>query len=171
VASGDVFESVRVRDFIPQNGFTQDPHKLRAVAFTAGYPLRKADNDGFYLVFKVWNNGSPLTTGITVEITTVDDPNNSAPGAVYRLGVSGAKLVSGTTNLGSLVMGTETLVNVTGASTNGVFTTTALAITTANLNTPAAGNLVALYIRRNGGNAADTHTGEILVTNVVIKDT
>lgn len=173
MATGDVFESLHPRDLVPQNGLIQDPHKLRAVGPLGGYPLRKAGNDGVYVSFKVPNNGTPLPTGITVEVTTVDDQNtgNGDPGKVFRLGVSGAKVVSGTTNLTTVAMGAETTADVTANATSGIATITSLAITKANLGTPVAGDIVILFLRRVGTHANDTHGGEVLVTNVVIKDT
>ena len=181
MASGDVFESIKPKDVFPQNGQPQDSNKLRSVGYLQGYPLRKSGTDGFYTTFRVPTNGAPLSTGVTVKLRVVEDPNNTAPGLVYQLGVSGAKVVSGTTNLGTgpnpspanpVAMGAETTATLTAPVTQGIVTELSFAITTANLNTPVAGDDVILYVRRLGTSATDTaQGGELLILSIVVKDT
>jgi hypothetical protein len=171
MATGDVFDVFRPESYVPQNGLVSDPNKLRTVGYLRGYPLKKVDNDGFYLIVRIPANGTPVPTGLTLKIATVDDPNNASVGLVYRLGISGARLISGTTNVGSVTLGTETTADVTAAATSGIITVTSMAITKANLNTVAASDEVLLYIRRIGTHANDTHTGEVLVLDVTVTDT
>ena len=171
MASGDVFESIKPRDFIPQNGVVYDPTKPRQVGQVFGYPLRKAANDGFYCIVRLASNGTPMSTGLTIQVLTVDDPNNADPGKVFQLGVSGARLVSNTTNVGTVAMGAEVTANVTANAASGVVTATSIAIPKASLGNPPAGELLELFIRRVGTASADTHSGEVLVLGVVASDT
>ena len=170
MATGDRIDIVAPQRFVTENGsLTMSP--LRVVGGVAGFAMAKQDNSGFQFTTRVPTNGTPLSTGLTFQVLLVDDPNNSDPGKVARFGVTVKKLASGTDDLTQTGAGTETAGNATMNATSGVVTALSLAVTTANADSPSAGDLLLVRIRRIGSNAADTHRGVPLVLQVTVSDT
>jgi hypothetical protein len=179
VASGDIFTSLQPRDLFYGNG-PQQALLERTDGPVGGLPLGKAGvtnkvatagGDTWYSQFRVNVNGTPLSTGATVQLLWTDDPQNPSPGNVAVVGVSMARLQSGTTDYASVSWGTETTVQLTAPSTPTVATLTAAAVTKANMGTPSAGDFVALRIRRLPNNSSDTHAGRVLLLGASIQDT
>lgn len=169
MATGDRIDIVPPQRFVRENGVPQrDP--LMLVGGVLGLPLSKQDN-GFQFLTRVPTNGTPLSTGLTFQILLVDEPNNSDPGKVVRLGVTVKKIASGTDDLTQTGAGTEGAVNVTMPSTSGVAIVGSVAITTSNADSPSAGDLLLVRVRRIGSNAADTHKGVVCVAQVTVSDT
>lgn len=170
MATGDRIDIVAPHRFVTENG-TPQLFPLRTVGAVVGFPLVKQDNSGFWFTTRVPTNGTPLSTGLTFQLLLVDDPSNSDPGKVVRLGVTVKKLASTTDDLTSTGVGTETVGTATMNATSGVVTALSLAVTTANADAPSAGDLLLVRIRRTGTNASDTHKGVVLVAQVTVSDT
>jgi len=80
--------------------------------------------------------------------------------------------VSGTSDLTSTSAATEVGVSITMPSTAGVVILTDTAIANAALPASlAAGDRILVTIRRIGSNAADTHSGRVILGNVTVSDT
>jgi hypothetical protein len=171
MASGDEIAYLRPLDLTPENGPPHAPELQRLVGGVLGRLLRKQDAAGYQSVLRIPSNGTPLGTGLTLQLATVDDPSNADPGKVYRLGVTVKKLASGTDNLTQTGAGTEATADVTADATSGELILTNVAVTTANADSPAAGDLVLVRIRRIGSHANDTHTGVPLLLGVSVRDT
>lgn len=169
MAANDRIDIVPPQRFVAENGNPTD-FRLRQSGVFLGFPMADADG-GFCFVSRVPNNGTPLSTGLTFQLLLVDDPNNSDPGRVARFGVTVKKITGGTDDLTATGAGTETAGNATMNATAGVTTALSLAVTTANADSLAAGDLILVRIRRIASNAADTHRGVVLVTQVTVSDT
>ena len=170
MATGDRIDHVRPRDLCPE-GTILEAAPLVASGNLLGVPLEKLDSKGFSFHVRVPTNGTPLSTGLTFQLALVDDPNNSDPGKVVRIGIAVKVLASGTDDLTTTGAGTEQFFTGTMNATTGVITLVSAAIANANLDSAAAGSLLLVRIRRNGSNAADTHNGRVLLTNITVSDT
>lgn len=169
MASGDQIDILRPADFTPEKGLSRDPGKFLEAGGILGRPLQKGD--GWQALVRVPSGGTPLGTGLTVQVATADEANNSDPSKVYRLGLSFKKIASGTDNLGSSGFGTESTADVTANATTGVATLTNIAVTTANADAPSAGDLLLMRIRRIGTHANDTHSGVPVLLGATVRDT
>lgn len=169
MATGDRIDIVPPQRFVPENGPVTDV-KLRQSGAVLGFPLPDADT-GFYFMSRVPTNGTPVSTGLTFQILLVDDPSNSDPGKVVRLGVTVKKIASTTDDLTATGAGTEAVGTATMNATTGIVTALSIAVTTSNADSIAAGDLIEVRIRRTGSNASDTHKGVVLVAQVTVSDT
>lgn len=121
-------------------------------------------------------NASALTTGLTVNLTVLDDPLNSAAGKVAKFGVSIGPITSGTSTVdddavtGPLVSTTE-VTGVVTLTAKGVAYNLSIAVAAASMNALAVGGTALIRIRRLGDDAADTHAGRVLLTLVDVRAT
>ena len=179
MASGDLLTHVRPAEFTPDNGPQTGFSRIRPAGALVGLPLGK--EDGLSFLFQIPVNGTPLSTGLTVELTWVDDPINPQAGGVINLGVEIIPITSGTTTDVDPAYGTnEVQATATIPATAAAFLSTSVAVANAKLSSAAAGNFVLVHIRRAGvynatGAAAsassDTHAGRPYLLGVVVKDT
>jgi hypothetical protein len=180
MASGDIFANYGTRDLFWGSGSPQ-AFTERMSGIVGGLPLGRtgigtstattAGGDVYYCTLRIPVNGTPLTTGTTTQLIWTDDASASGATKVAVVGVSMALITSGTTDYNAITWGTETATSLTAPSTATIVTMTASAVTKANMGTPAAGNLVAVRIRRLPNNASDTHPGRVLLLGLSIQDT
>lgn len=176
MASGDQFALALPRDFWNGNGPNQQLSE-RTSGIGAGLPLGRgvgnpAPGDAWYFFGRIWANGTPLPTGLTFGLLWSDDPDNSNPAGVVRIGISVARIVSGTYNVRTpTAFGTEVLASLTAPATVGIVTLSSVAVANANLQSLAAGEPFAVKVRRVPTDAADTHTGRILIHAMTVRDT
>jgi hypothetical protein len=167
MASGDHFDFIKASAFVRQGAALDDI--LRPSGRLAGVPLGKADAYGSE--FAVNHNGTPLATGITVQLLVVDDPENPSPSGNVRLGVSIKPLTSGSSDLSGPPAANEVLATVAVSGTVGVITIADVAVPNAKLAGLAAGGRAFVQVRRVGTDAADTHRGRVLLTGASLRDT
>ena len=170
MATGDRIDHIRPRDLSPEGSLLEFAPLVQS-GNVLGVPLEKLDGKGFTFVVRVPTNGTPLSTGLTFQLALVDDTNNSDPGKVVRIGISVKLLASTTDDLTTTGAGTEQFFTATMNATTGIITLLSAAIANANLDSAAAGSLLLVRVRRNGSNAADTHNGRVLLTNITVSDT
>ena len=170
MATGDRIDIVEPHRYVPENGFPNTAF-LRSVGGVVGFPMVKQSASGFQFITRVPTNGTPLSTGLTFQLLLVDDPNNSSVGKVAKFGVTAKKLASTTDDLTQTGAGTENTGTATMNATSGIVTALSIALTTANADSPSAGDLVLIRVRRLGTDAADTHTGVVLVVGLTVSDT
>jgi hypothetical protein len=122
--------------------------------------------------------GTVFGTGITVITVLNDDPNNPGLGLAVRLGVSFKLVQSGTTATTedfATGFAPEQLFTVTMGSTAGVPTITNMAIAkgaaSVNIDAITSSCHYLIRIRRLGDASADTHPGDVLLSNVILMDT
>ena len=173
MASGDIFTQQQPKDLTPQNGiFNEVPlvYPVSAGGGVAGVPLNKLATQGYQFQCRVWNNGTPLTTGLTVQLALVDDPANSAP--PRRAGRGDDQAAGRLGDYTQTGASTEVTANVTMPATPGQLVTQTIAVAKAAISASlAAGDNVLVQIRRIGTAAADTHQGRVLLTGATVQDT
>jgi hypothetical protein len=132
-----------------------------------GYSFPRNANQGFTAFLKIPGNAT-LTTGVKVDLLVTDDgsdPSDLGKAAVF--GVSVKKITSGTSTADPTASaGTEQKATVTLNGTSGVFVVGTVTIAAANLNSAAAGDWIAVRIRRIATDAADLLTGRVLVAGI-----
>lgn len=174
MASGDIFERYQPKSLTSESG-PGGPGEVIGVGVLSGLRLGKggptADGSAYLAMGRVWTNGTPLPTGLTVEVALCDDPNNPDPGAAVVIGVTIVPLVSGTGTVNDPAQTQEVTATVTLNATEGVITTASIALANSHLASLAAGNYFMLRIRRVATNSADTHTGCAILLNASVKDT
>ena len=174
MASGDIFTQQQPKDLTPQNGIYNEVPLVYPVAAgggVAGVPMAKLTTQGYEFQVRVWNNGTPLTTGITLQFTLVDDPGNPGAGLGVVIGAT-AKRITGSGDFTQTSASTEVTATVTMPATSGQMVTGTIAITKAAISASlAAGDTIIVLIRRIGTNASDTHTGRVLLTGLTVQDT
>jgi hypothetical protein len=173
MATGDRIDNVAPHRFQRENGPAQYCNLLPAAGVTAinGVPLHKSATDGFQFLTRVPTNGTPLGTGLTVQLALVDDPNLPGLGLVANLGVTIKRLVADG-DVTQTLPGVELVVPVTMSATSGGIAYGSFAVTKANISASlVAGENVLIRVRRLGTAAADTHTGTVLVLQASVSDT
>ena len=188
MASGDLISDLHGFDFYPEYGTEGARGNLRLVnnpitgaSITSSYRgwdlLKQSGFTGLVAETYVNKNlaATALATGITLRLTLVDDPLNPCPGLAVRLGVSVKLIQTGATaanvDFTTSSYGTEVLSTVTLNSTSGLATVTTIAIANANLQSLAKDSNFLVRVRRLGADAADTATGNVMLTHCVIYDT
>jgi len=125
-----------------------------------------AQRDDFLLseVVKI-SNAATLTTGVKIDLCLVDDgADPSDLGKAVVFGATVKLLASGTDSLDMTAgAGAEQTATITLAATAGLVTIGSILIPTANLDSAAVGNHIAIQLRRIGTNAADTCRGRVIV--------
>jgi len=170
MASGDVFERLRPIDFSSEQGGIIGGNNLKGVGKVHALPMGR-DGAAFLALGHVWANGTPLSTGLTVELVVVDDPDNPGAGLVAEFGVTVVPLLT----TAGVLTDPATTQEVTGAATvnatEGVVTVISVALANSKLASLAAGNNFVLKVRRISSGASDTHPGRVFVVGVTVKDT
>jgi hypothetical protein len=184
MASGDQFGFFVAKDLTPQNGLAYEVPLSAVVPPVAatnlggapsgilGVPLNKDGSHSYQVASRVWHNGTPLPTGLTFTLGLVDDPMNPNASGAIVVGITVKPVISGTSDYSQTSAGAEVLTTITMPATSGVDKSTTIAIANASLASLAAGNQFVVQVRRVGpSNAADTHTGVVLLTSLTISDT
>jgi hypothetical protein len=183
MASGDQFDVIRPKDLTPLDGLAYEVPLSQVIAPSAttnlggsaqglvGVPLNRDAYHYYQAMSRVWANGTPLPTGLTFKLGLVDDPMNPDASGAIVVGITVKPVISGTSDYSQTSAGTEVTATITMPSTSGVDKATSVAVANANLSSLAAGGAFILQVRRIATNAADTHTGVVLLTSISVSDT
>jgi hypothetical protein len=170
MASGDIFERYQPQALTSESGRLG---QLVPAGAVSGVRLGKggptADGSAYLALGKVWANGTPLSTGLTVEVVIVDDANNPDPGAAVVLGATIVPLTSGGV-ITPPAQTNEATATVTLSSTEGNVTVATITVANSKLSSLAAGNNFLLRLRRVSTAVADTHTGAVILLGATVKD-
>lgn len=137
-----------------------------------GVSLPKLTDQGYSFNLLIPPNLT-MGTGLTLKLPLVDDGANAADlGKVVRIGVT-VKKIGGSADTEDIDTGagTEQTVDVTLDSTTGEVAIGSLAIASANLDSAAVGDLIAVRVRRVADHANDTCKGRAILIGVFVINT
>jgi hypothetical protein len=173
-------------DFQRETDFGREPEMNQIVNLNAGndlyglslpkYQRGNLVSYGYVTTFRVPKNLT-VGTGLTFVFYLSDDGTNSADlGTGVKLGVTLLDITQGPSNFNLDVakteLATEVTVTATLAATTGVASVTTLNIASASLPASlAAGDVLAMRVRRIGTNAADTCNGRVILYCVEVNNT
>jgi hypothetical protein len=142
-------------------GLTELPFGARGVPFVKNKAVT------YTQVLKIPGNVT-LTTGIKFDFVITDDGKDAGDlGLVAVLGVIVKKLADGTDTLDvTTAGGTEQTATATLSATSGVIKIVTVSVANANLDSAAAGDTIAVQLRRVHDNASETLNGRLVVLGV-----
>lgn len=177
--AGGQFHPSTMAPEVGGTGYSQQgfgiPYGYIPVGLGKGTGLNTGVVSGVMVPFQIPYNLT-FTTGLTISMIFAEDALNADPGANAYIGVTAGPIVSNTSTLdesttGPLHASTEVAAAVTLPATTGVLVKLEIAIPNADLNSMAAGEWIALRVRRLGTNVLDTHNGQVVLLGVAVRDT
>jgi hypothetical protein len=113
-----------------------------------------------------------LTTGLTFKILLTDDGSQASDlGKVVRIGITAKRLVNDEVLVVDAGAAGEQTVDVTLSATTLGVAVASLAITAANLDSPAVGDFILIRLRRVATAAQDTCMGRVVFLGAMVSNT